>query len=266
MTEPAPDSLSARNPTGRFSDRVDDYRRGRPAYPPALLDLLEKECGLGPRSVVADIGSGTGILTALLLERGARVFAVEPNEAMAAAAEAWLGGNARFTSVRGRAEDTGLADGSVGLATAAQALHWFEPEATRRELARILRPDGFVAVVWNSRRRAASPFLRGYEALLERFGTDYAAVRRLGGDIGAAERLFGAGACERRLLEYVQRLGLDTLRARLLSASYTPAAGDPRRAPMLEALDALFTAHQEGGTVAMEYDTEVYWAPRAVLL
>jgi SAM-dependent methyltransferase len=253
--------VPARDPTARFSDRVDDYRRGRPGYPPALLDLLEQRCGLGPGSVVADVGSGTGIFAELLLERGARVFAVEPNAAMASAAEERLGGRPGFASVRRRAEDTGLESSSVELVTAAQALHWFEPAAARAEFARLLRPHGFVAAVWNSRRRDGTPFLRAYEALLERWGTDYAEVRRLGGERGPAHVLFGEGGYEARVLQHAQVLDLDLLRARLLSSSYVPAADDPRRAPMLEELDALFGAHQREGAVTMEYDTEVYWAP-----
>ena len=251
--------MDTRDPTSRFSDRVHDYRRGRPGYPPALLDFLERQCGLGPQAVVADVGSGTGIFTELLLERGARVFAVEPNADMAGAAEERLGARPAFASVRGRAEDTGLPASSVDLVTMAQALHWFEPEGTRREFARILRPTGFVAAMWNARRREGTPFLRGYEALLLRWGTDYAAVGRRGGEEAAVEALFGEGSYQRRALEYTQPLDRDTLRARLLSSSYTPAADDPRRTPMLADLDALFAAHQVDGRVTMEYDTEVFW-------
>lgn len=253
----------SRDPTGRFSDRVSDYLLGRPGYPPELLDLLHDHCGLGPESVVADVGSGTGILTALLLERAARVYAVEPNAEMARAAEQRLGGTPGFVSVQARAEDTGLAAASVDLVTAAQALHWFEPASTRREFARILRPRGFAAAIWNSRRREGTPFLLAYERLLERWGTDYASVCRLRGDESAALVLFGEGAYERRGLTHVQHLGRDRLRARLLSSSYVPAADDPRRPPMLDELDALFDQHQRGGAVAMEYDTEVFWGPLA---
>lgn len=253
----------SRDPTSRFSDRVSDYLLGRPGYPPELLDLLHDHCGLGPDSVVADVGSGTGIFTALLLERAARVYAVEPNADMARAAEERLGGSPGFVSVQARAEDTGLAAASVDLVTAAQALHWFEPAATRREFARILRPGGFAAAIWNSRRREGTPFLRAYEALLERWGTDYDVVRRLGGDKGAAQALFGAGGYDRHTFEHVQRLDRGLLRARLLSSSYVPREDDPRRAPMLEELDAIFDAHQSGGTVTIEYETEAFWGPLA---
>jgi SAM-dependent methyltransferase len=257
--------LPAPDPTGRFTDRVSDYLLGRPGYPPELMDALQEHCGLGPRCVVADVGSGTGILTALLLERAARVYAIEPNAEMAHAAEERLGTRPGFVSVRARAEETSLDSASVDLVTAAQALHWFEPAATRREFARILWPGGFAAAIWNSRRREGTPFLRAYETLLERWGTDYAAVRRLRGDPGPARTLFGEGRYERRVMGYAQHLDRDLLRARVLSSSYVPAADDARRAPMLDELDALFEAHQRAGTVTIEYDTEVYWGrPSAV--
>lgn len=247
------------DPTTRFSDRVADYVRGRPTYPAEILDVLQEHCGLGPATVVADVGSGTGILTALLLERAARVYAVEPNAEMARAAEETLGRNSGFVSVRARAEETGLPGASVDLVTAAQALHWFDHAAARREFARILRPGGFVAALWNSRRREGTPFLAAYESLLERWGTDYTAVRRLGGDEAAASALFGEGAYGKRVIASAQNLGRDLLRARLLSSSYVPAEGDPRRGPMLDELDALFDAHQVAGSVTLEYATEVFW-------
>src|SRR5262245_51950923 len=99
--------------TERFSTRVDDYVKYRPSYPSALFDALERECGLTRPSLVADVGSGTGIATAPLLARGHRVYGVEPNAAMRAAAERMLGAEPGFTSVAGRAEATTLGDASV---------------------------------------------------------------------------------------------------------------------------------------------------------
>lgn len=258
--------MSARDPTLRFGDRADDYVRGRPGYPPALLGLLADRCGLDADTVAADLGSGTGIFAALLATRAGRVYAVEPNEAMAAQARALCAGLAAFVDVRGRAEATTLDAASIDLATAAQALHWFEPEATRRELARILKPEGWFAAVWNQRRTGASPFLRAYEELLRRWGTDYATVHRPAREDGAVRALFPGGRFERDALPHAQRLDGAALRARLLSSSYVPAADDPRRAPMLDELDALFARHQEDGRVTIEYDTEVYWGRRADLL
>ena len=164
-----------RDPKRRFSDRVDDYVRFRPGYPRALLEFLERMCNLGLGRAVADIGSGTGIWTRLLLESGARVIGVEPNHAMRAAAEGDLGRNDRFVGVDGSAEATGLADASVDLVTSAQAFHWFEPTRTRAEFKRILKPRGAVALIWNQRKD--TPLNRDYEVMLERFAPEYAQVR-----------------------------------------------------------------------------------------
>lgn len=136
MMRPQP----ARDPTRRFSDRVENYVRYRPGYPRALLECLAREHGLDPAHAVADIGSGTGILSELLLRNGNAVFGVEPNAEMRAAAERLLRGQAKFHSVDGRAEATTLPTASVDWITAAQAFHWFDVSAARREFRRILRP------------------------------------------------------------------------------------------------------------------------------
>jgi SAM-dependent methyltransferase len=119
-------------PTERFSSRVANYARYRPSYPQAAIDLLAARCGLSPTAVVADVGSGTGILTEQLLAGGAEVMAVEPNDGMRAAAAARLGARSRFHSVRGTAEATTLPSGSIDLWLAGQAFHWFEVRAARR--------------------------------------------------------------------------------------------------------------------------------------
>ena len=88
--------MPVNNPTQRFSSRVENYVRYRPGYPQAVLDLLKSECGLTPDSVVADIASGTGIFSRLLLENGNQVFGVEPNSAMRSAGEEFLAGYPRL--------------------------------------------------------------------------------------------------------------------------------------------------------------------------
>lgn len=244
-------------PTRRFSDRVDDYVRYRPGYPRALLDTLVAETGLGPGSVVADVGSGTGLSSRLLLAAGARVIGVEPNAAMRRAGEELLAQEPRFESVDGTAEATGLPDGAVDLVTAGQAFHWFDLPRARAELARVLRPGGRAALFWNARRTDGSEFLRGYEALLRRFGTDYRQVdhSRLGRE--TFERFF-AGPYGEWAFPHAQPLDLDGLRGRLLSCSYAPAPGHPDHEPMLAELARLFERTEEQGRVRIEYDTELY--------
>lgn len=253
---PEPPERHAHDSTRRFSDRVENYVRYRPGYPPRLLDALVEGAGLAAGSAVADLGSGTGISAELLLGSGCEVFAVEPNAAMRAAAEARLGGEPRFHSVDGTAEATGLPDASVDLVAAGQAFHWFDRERSRLEMRRILRA-GPVALFWNSRRTGSTPFLRDYEALLRRFGTDYERIdhTRIGADSLAP---FFGGPFERRVFPNRQVFDHDGLRGRLLSSSYAPAPGHPDHEPMLAELRRLFDRRQEDGRVTFEYDTELY--------
>jgi SAM-dependent methyltransferase len=248
--------------SARFAGRVDDFERGRPGYPEALFDRLLELSGLGAGAAVADVGSGTGLATAPLLRRGLRVFAVEPNAEMRLAAERQLGGVDGFESVAGRAEATGLADASVDLALAAQAFHWFEPRETRRELRRILRPGAPVALVWNARRADGTPFVAAYEDLLLRHGTDYREVGHRG---LAPERLaaFYGGSFDTFRFDNEQTLDREGLRARLLSSSYVPAAGEPGHPEMLRDLDELFDRHTSDGAVRLLYDVDLFFGELA---
>lgn len=247
----------ARPVTERFSDRVDDYVRGRPGYPPELYDALIETTRLAPGARIADLGAGTGLSTEPLLGRGFELFAVEPNEPMRRAAEARLGERPAFHSVAGSAEATGLAPASIDVAIAFQAFHWFDVAKTRAELERILVPGGSVALVWNARRAAGTPLLEEYEALLLAFGTDYRQVGHRGLPRERLAALYGGPFAHRRFANH-QELDLDGLRARLLSSSYVPAAGHPDHAPMLAELERIFRAHAEDGTVRLEYDVDLY--------
>ena len=251
------------NPTQRFSSRVENYIKYRPTYPPAILDVLTAECGLSPASVVADIGSGTGILTRLFLNNGHRVYGVEPNHEMREAGERLLGHYPKFTSVAGAAEATTLTDQSVDFVVAGQAFHWFDPGAARSEFVRILEPGGWVVLVWNSRRTSGTPFLEAYEQLLRTYGTDYAAVseKQIGAE--AASAFYGEAPFRLRTFDNVQQFDLEGLKGRLLSSSYTPQAGHRNYAPMLENLTSIFEAHAVNGRVAFEYDTRLYFGQLA---
>ncbi len=248
------------DPLQRFSDRVDDYVRYRPSYPVGVTAFLQSQAGLGGSSIVADIGAGTGIFTRLLLETGARVIAVEPNDAMRAAAESEFRGHAGFASANGSAEATGLAGQSVSLITCAQAFHWFEPVGTRREFSRILRPGGGCAVLWNTAVVGTSPFGLGYEALKVEFGTDFQRIRHEA--IDKTERFdafFGAGRWIHRDFANPQTLDFTHLKGRLLSSSYAPKPGHPRHEPMIAALQELFERCAQRGVIQVEYRTEVYF-------
>jgi SAM-dependent methyltransferase len=255
---------SSSDPTQRFTNRVDHYARYRPSYPQAVLDLLRAECALTSDSVVADVGSGTGILSELFLENGNRVLGIEPNTEMREAAERRLGWHPRFTSVVGTAEATKLDDASVDFVTAGQAFHWFDPEQARAEFARILKPGGSVALVWNLRRKDATPFLAAYERLLEVFRIDRGEVEFWRKSDEMASAFFGPGSFETTRFDNEQVLDLDGLEGRLLSVSYVPAQGEPDSEAMLREAERIFTEHQRGGTVIVEYDTKVYYGQLTV--
>jgi len=246
----------SRLPTERFTDRVENYARHRPGYPPELLAAIQEETGLGPGQTVADVGSGTGIFSAALLGLGCRVIGVEPNAAMRAVAEAALPGE-DFTSSGGTAEVTGLPDMCADAWCAAQAFHWFDPARARAEARRILRPPGPALLVWNTRKLDATPFLRDYEALLCRFGTDYLEVGHRQVDEARLRQFYGS-TWSRHIFDHVQHLDWDGLRGRLLSSSYVPGPEHPGHAHMLHALQHLFAKHQQDDEVEMQYEAELY--------
>ena len=248
------------DPTRRFSTRVENYIKYRPSYPQALLDLLKRECGLNSQTIVADLGSGTGMLAELLLREAGRVYAVEPNREMREAAERLMESEARFTSLAASAEATTLEDQSVDLITAGQAFHWFEQTRARREFARILKPGGWVVLVWNDRLLDASPFLSDYESLLLTYGTDYREVRHnMVADAEAIRAFFAPDAFRRREFPNWQVFDYASLEGRLLSSSYTPDETDARFHPMLRELRRIFELHNQGGKVIFEYQTLVYY-------
>ena len=242
----------------RFSNRVDDYIRYRPRYPARVIDFLANQCGLAASDVVADIGSGTGILSELFLKNGNRVIGVEPNAEMRQAGERILANYPHFTSVAGSAEATSLDDASVDFATAAQAFHWFDRDRARAEFARILKSGGSAVLLWNERRTDTTPFLRDYEELLVAYGTDYQEVRHENVYENIAA-FFAPNDFRLESFENLQVFDYDGLKGRLLSSSYVPAEGEPRCAEMLNALQLVFEVHQQDGRVVVEYDTRVYF-------
>lgn len=254
--------MPATNATSRFSDRVENYVRYRPGYPAGALQVLKDECGLEPAHVVADVASGTGIWTRMLLENENRVFGVEPNAAMRQAGERLLAEFPRFTSVAGTAEATNLLDGSVDFVTAAQAAHWFDRERARQEFARILRPRGWLVLLWNERLTDSTPFLRDYEEMLLTFGTDYEQVRHER-TTDAVNEFFDPQPYRERVFPMGQEFDYAGLKGRLLSSSYAPGPGHPKHEAMLAELRRIFDRRAVEECVSFEYYTRVYFG-RAV--
>lgn len=247
------------NPTERFSDRVRDYVRYRPSYPPEVIDLLQRECGLQEGASVADVGAGTGIFTRHLLDAGATVYAVEPNAAMRHAAEAASAGHPRFHSIDAPAEATGLPDDSVQIVTCAQAWHWFRAAEARAEFARILLPGGWLFLVWNERATNSTPFLEAYEEVLKTHAPEYLRVRHREfdskklGDVFAPEPMLRTNFANSQILDREGFLG------RVMSSSYAPKEDDPLHGPLMKALEETFNRFNEDGTIEFHYTTECYY-------
>jgi len=250
--------MPASNATSRFSDRVENYVRYRPGYPAQALEVLKKDCGLTPSHVVADIASGTGIWTRTLLENGNPTFGVEPNAEMRQAGERLLASFPKFTSVSGTAEATTLADASVDFVTAAQAAHWFDRKRARQEFVRVLKPGGWLALLWNERVTDSTPFLRDYEQLLLTYGTDYADVRHEK-TTDEVNQFFDPAPFQARVFDLRQEFDYTGIEGRLLSSSYAPGPQDPNYAPMLRELRRIFDAHAVSGRAVFDYKTRVYF-------
>ena len=246
------------DPIERFSDRVENYAKYRPDYPPEVLDLFAAEMELTEESVVADVGAGTGISTRIFLENGNTVYGVEPNANMREAAKRYLARFDNFHSVDGTAEATTLPGASIDVVVAAQAFHWFRPEATRAEFTRVLRPGGWAALMWNERQLDTDAFHREYEEFLLKFANDYTKVRHDNINDMSLLESFGK-RFERAVFPNAQVLDLDGLKGRAASSSYMPSPGDERFAEMEEELSGLFAKHAESGRITVFYDTKVFY-------
>ncbi|UNP89903.1 class I SAM-dependent methyltransferase [Aeromonas encheleia] len=242
--------------TQRFSARVEAYVKYRPGYPAAMLDFLAQELGMGPAAVVADIGAGTGILTALLAPRVSQLWAVEPNAEMRSAAERLLAGAGNLSWHSGSAEATGLPAGAVDLVTVAQAFHWFDRAAFKAECRRLLRPGGRVALIWND-RLTNTPFLEAYEAGLRTYSGDYEEVNHR--NLGEADfRAFFEGDYRLDRFENRQLFDLDGVLGRLNSSSYAPAMGTPAYEGLTALIRREFARCAVDGQIAFNYCSLVY--------
>jgi SAM-dependent methyltransferase len=242
------------NPTERFTGRVESYRRYRPGYPPAIVELLMRECALNSDSMIADIAAGTGLLTEILLAAGFAVTAFEPNEEMRAACAALEPQYPRLRVVGGAAEATGLPDHSIDLITVAQARHWFDLPCARAEFVRILRPGGWCAILYNNRRLGGDPFHDGYERLLADFGIDYSAVKQQHVGRKRLAQFFSPSPMQCATLPNSQALTLEALEGRIFSSSYIPQPDHPRFDDMRLAIERLFAETQSNGTVTTDHD------------
>ena len=249
------------NPTERFTGRVESYRRYRPGYPAEIVEVLRRECELSDDAQIADVAAGTGLLTEVFLAAGFAVTAVEPNDEMRAACASLEERYPKLRSVAGTAEATGLPDASVDLITVAQAMHWFDLDKTRAEFARILKPGGWCAVLYNNRRLGGDAFHEGYEGLLREFGVDYTAVKQQHVGRKRLAAFFAPEPMQCATLENAQSFDYEGLLGRVLSSSYMPQPGQAGFEAMRAAVERLFAETARDGAVTMVHDCVVCWGP-----
>jgi SAM-dependent methyltransferase len=243
--------------TQRFSNRVDNYVKYRPSYPKKIISFLESTIQFNNKFIVADIGSGTGILSQLFLENGNTVFSIEPNEPMRKKSEELLHSYSSFKSINGTAEQTTLENESVGLITAAQAFHWFDAEKTKAEFKRILKTNGYCCLIWNE-RLVISAFEKAYEQLLLDYTIDYTSVNHKNIDEKKIAAFFAPHQFIQQTFSNKQVFDFDGLKGRLLSSSYTPDENHSKHKPMIKALKNIFDSFNQNNNVQFDYETKVY--------
>ncbi len=241
----------------RFSKRVESYIKYRPSYPKDAVDFIVKEFGVTKKSVIADIGSGTGIFTKLLADYPETIYAVEPNLEMRLACESSLCDSQAFISIDGSAESTKLESNSVNLITVAQAFHWFDLEKAKREFIRILKSEGKVLLIWN-RRKSDTDFLVEYDSILKKYANDYNEVNHKNIDDIVLKDFFNNGFQKKKFTNS-QNFDYQSLLGRLLSSSYSPLPGDEKYQIIEFKLEELFNEHNRDGLVDFNYETEIIW-------
>jgi SAM-dependent methyltransferase len=245
------------NPTGRFSGRVEAYRRYRSRYPREIIPLLRQNCGLTPESILADIGAGTGMLAELFLENGNAVYAIEPNAEMRAACAELATQYPKLRCIDGTAETTGLPDRSVDTIAVGRAFHWFDHEKCRPEFMRILRPGGWVVMAGLGPRRGKEPVQDDYQEILRVHGIDYARLRERYNLKDAIRRFFAGGSLQEAEFAGYEELTYEGLEGHTLSLSVTPQPDHPGYPAMQEALKKYFEKYQRDGKIRLPTNCQV---------
>lgn len=244
------------HPIEIFSSRVQNYLRFRPGYPYGIIDLLRSECRLSNLSIVADIGSGTGLLSEVFLRNGNIVYGVEPNLEMRSAAEKYLIQYPKFTSTGGRAEATGLQKHSLDLITVGQAFHWFDTEPAKTEFNRILKPGGWVTIIYNMLKVNTS-FLEALARFNQNF-LDDKGPNHVWPDIYTP--FFGKDGFTEVVIDGENQIvDFQGLLGRVSSRANSPQEEDSGYQEMVDALLAIYVDHQQGGKIKLDYLVQVVY-------
>ncbi len=246
-----------KNHIKRFCGKSDNYAKFRPSYPEQIISLLEKKAGFDSSKDIADIGSGTGILSKLFLNNGNLVFGVEPNEEMRISAEKQLQKFLNFISIDGTAEHTTLSNNSVDIITVGQAFHFFDILKAKKEFKRILRKDGYAVIVWNQRKNN-SPLMKEMNKILKSLKKDYEEAEKNIADKNLLDKFFGKDKYISQSFPNFQMLDLNGLKGRICSISYVPEEGEKFK-DIMNGVKNIYEMYNNGGMVKIEYSTKVYF-------
>ena len=244
--------------TDKFTDKAEVYAKYRPSYPLEYIEYLVSDAGLNEDCIIADIGSGTGILSRQLLERGFTVIGVEPNDDMRTVAEQTLKTYSRFISIKGTAENTTINDNSLDIVTVAQAFHWFDLKQFRLECQRFLKQDGRVALVWNS-RDASSDINKESADVCQKYCPNF--IGFSGGMEEtpiAFQQFFKDGKYDIKYFRNDLQFNQIGFLGRYLSASYSPKKTDKEYNPFITALSDLFEKYSNNGEIVIPNITRSY--------
>lgn len=247
--------LKGINPKARFSNLADNYAKYRPDYPKEIIKFLTSTIGLSKRHIIADIGSGTGISAKLFLDNGNEVYGIEPNAEMRGTGEKCLSNYTNFYSLDASSENTKLEAESIDIITSGQAFHWFEPEETRKEFLRILKPNGFVVIFNNRRKLSDTPFMNEYSELIKKY-CEKEHKNLLNTDL---PYFFELRTIHKEVFPNPQIFNLERLIGDLVSYSYMPHEGDPGFDDMISEFEILFEKYSNNGMLTFEYETALYY-------
>jgi len=246
------------NNTEKFSNKSEVYTRYRPSYPEEFIKFLRKTIHTCEDRIVADVGTGTGILTKQLANKVQKVYAVEPNDGMRKSCIEYCNKLKNVIIINGSAENTTLPDKCVDIITVAQAFHWFDREKTKFEFQRILKPNGKVVLVWNSRDTENELIKENY-ILLERFCPNFKGFSE-GSSVtpNAYNDFFKQGSCDYKVFTNNLIMTLDEYIGRNLSSSYSPLKNDENYINFVEGLTRIFHKYSSNDRLIFPQKTYVY--------
>jgi ubiquinone/menaquinone biosynthesis C-methylase UbiE len=247
------------DPLKKFTDRVDDYAKNRPTYPTSILTYFLEQKIIACNTIVADIGSGTGHFTKLLVKIADRIYGVEPNQAMRQKAVDLLTPYPNSIILNGSAEQTGLDYQSIDIITIAQAFHWFDIQGIQKEFARILKPQGWIIILWNERNKEDDPFGIAYDQLLLRECPKYLNSPHRSLNREKIREFFQTDSINYKMFHHEQILSLEGFLGRSFSSSYTPKKQNPKYPAFVAKLENLFWNYAKNNKVTFNYTTHVYY-------